>query len=123
MANGQGSGNPITNVVTDYLSHNVTKLGMGGASLYVLAQLTLSIIHKSLDGALQATGYCGLLLVGWGAAIRSKRTNTMIATTTAEAVIGRAAIANSLAPTEADIVAPASADPAVQNEIDKRLTR
>lgn len=105
MSNGPT--NPMVAAATDFLSKNVTKLGMTGATLYVLSQLALAIIHRSAEAALQAVGYAGLLLIGWGAAIRSKRATDMIATTQAENKI------------ENPGLTPKSSDPAVQRAIEK----
>jgi hypothetical protein len=105
-------------VVADFIAHNITKLGMTGVSVYILTNLVLAIIHRSLDQALQAVGYGGLAMVGWGAAIRSKRGNDMIATVGAEASVARTNIA---AAAGVGFVAavPKSSDPAVQSAINK----
>lgn len=113
MPNG---GNPLVSLASDFLSKNVTKIGVVGGMGYFACTMAVS---RSWREAVANLGYLFLMLLPLGASMRSKRNNDMLATTSAEAIIGRSVIANAVTP-ETVTLLPTSTDPAVQREIDKR---
>jgi hypothetical protein len=94
----------------EFMLSHITRIGVVGGSIYVISLFLDAILDHSLKEAVGALGYTGLLLIVYGAAYGSKKTNDILVSSEAEKRI------------ESNTMANSSTVPAIQREIEKQLT-
>jgi hypothetical protein len=99
------------------------KLGGAGIMVAALGKLAKFIFPHlpDIDDLVQFFLWIGVGLGVMGLSAQTSRGTDMQATVAAEAKIDRAVIANAVTPPEV-VILPMSDDPAVQNEIDRRMS-
>lgn len=95
-------------------------IGLGFAALGSLANFLFPNV-PDIGDLKQFFAWGGMSLGLWGLAAQAKRGTDMQVTVAAESKIDRAVIANAVTPANVTVVA-ASDDPAVQHEIEMRLS-